>query len=177
MQRRSGKANALEVDEGGGQRKTSLMVREPSEVSDIVGMHHEQPHHGRGCLRIRHGRPRDMNMMAVFDILFEFVEPLLVQGKALATGYSFKVTYTTLKFLNPSGVHDQPFGVNEGVDEDGVAWSTKLSDADRGRCVQHVKLLVQEEWAAQESFPTSRSRRHGLAGAWAHLAPGVWRLP
>jgi hypothetical protein len=54
-----------------------MMVREPSDVSNIVGMHYEQPHHGRGCLRIRHGRPRDMNLMAVFDILFAVLRRFL----------------------------------------------------------------------------------------------------
>ena len=111
-------------------------------------------------------------------VVLEYAEPKPIGGRAPASGYHFKVTYTTLKFNGATGEHRQPEGVVLITDEKTrqIKKDTRLTDQQRDCVVEWVKRVVQEPWATAASFKSWRVKRHRLSVEWAKLPPGHWML-
>ena len=175
---RSGKRLALERHENPDLIKTVLELKEQQDIADLILLHALHPQHGLGNVRIRHGQLRDKDVLAVQMVILEYVEPKPIGGRALAAGYQFKVTYSTLKFNGATGEHRQPEGVVVIADEKTgtIIRDTRLRDEQRDAVVEWVKQVVQEPWATAASFKSWRVKRHRLSQKWAKLPQGQWML-
>ena len=155
------------------KQKLALALMSQESVADLVRMHELHPEAGVGNVRIRHGSG-DKNLRVVSaPVVVEFVEPLPIDGLQLATGYTFKIKFSTWTFLNPTGYHDHPPAPD----------AEKLGRRPRDALVAHVKRLVKEPYATAASWPKGRVRRHALTRspqpgvpAWADLPTTRWAL-